>query len=49
MKIQQTHQTLLSVMAIFAVTLSVNPKAAACTRVVYAGLGNTAITGRNLD
>ena len=49
MKIQQTHRTLLSVMAIFAVTLSVNPKAAACTRVVYAGLGNTAITGRNLD
>ena len=44
-----TMQAFLNVMAIIAVTLSVNPKSEACTRVVYAGRGNTTITGRNLD
>lgn len=45
----KTLQAFLNVMAIFAVALSANPKSVACTRVVYAGRGDTAITGRNLD
>lgn len=42
-------KTILSFMVTFFIALSVNPKSTACTRVVYVGRGNTAITGRNLD
>ena len=40
---------LAKLIIILTVALSANPKTTACTRVVYAGHNNTAVTGRNLD
>lgn len=45
----KTLQTLWTAAAISAAALCFGPEAEACTRVVYAGHDNTAITGRNLD
>lgn len=45
----KTVQILLSLAAFLAIVISPSFKTKACTRVVYAGRGNTVITGRNLD